>query len=202
MNYNQTLKEYHNRIETNCVRRIEEYLEAPLVFEYYQYWKTLNREGIIENMLHELKKSFDVFWTNPKFNTADISIIFLEWGGISSGWGVEAYGCKNDTIGIKTTEFYPQYEDYESDNNFNTIPTFTLPPLQKLCMEYELFNDKDSEYTVVFDLLVQTSYLLAFETFVKFNEDTQFKGFKLKKPFRIAIGEHDTGNLTPLLILI
>ncbi len=201
MNYNDNLKEYYGKIEKRCISTIENYLDNSLVLEFYEYYKNLDRESIIINMLSEFKENYNRFWINPKFNQSELSLVFLEWGGISNGYGVEAYGCTNDKIGILTTGFYSQYEDFDYDTKFETIPTFTLFPLEKLYLEHEKFGDNDSEYSAVFDLLVNTSYLLARETLLKFNDETQFENFKIKSPFKIAIQEHDTGNSMPLLIL-
>lgn len=202
MDYNDNLKDYYYKIERQCVRTIQNHFDNALVLEFYEYWKSLDREVIISNMLSELKENYKKFWTNPKFNQSELSLVFLEWGGISSGYGVEAYGCTNDKIGIPTTGFYAQYDDYETDSKFETIPTFTLFPLEKLYIEHEKFDyDDDSEYSAVFDLLVNTSYLLAQETFLKFSIETNFDDFNITRPFKIAIQEHDTGNSMPLLIL-
>jgi len=173
--------------------------------EFYQRWKSHNREEAIEAMFYDLKQNVADYWLNEKYtkgSTTAFNLLYLEQGGL--------YGGEFDSFAIDfryPSKKLPQFEVMDNRfhylENWTCLPACVIPLLDVLTQEIQGkeydFEDWD-DVMDMYNLFEATAYIDTYQTLLLAHQEQLFQSIPMQKPFYIAVGEHDAG--APQLIYV
>lgn len=166
--------------------------------EFYKLWKEHNRNEYINNMFNDLKTNIDKYWLNEKYNKElkkEFNMLYFEHSGLYGG-EFEAFAIDFDYSSNETPTFEIMDNRLNYLENISCLPGCEIPLLYDLTREIQgkenNFDDWD-DLMDIYNLFETTAYIETFQTFLRADNEKIFSTMNLKKPFYLAVGEHDAG---------
>ncbi|AWK03315.1 hypothetical protein HYN56_03395 [Flavobacterium crocinum] len=172
---------------------------------FYNLWKNQNREEHENVMIEELKINIEKYWLAEKYNSAidkSFNMIYFEHGGLYGG-ELEAFAIDFDDSDRKLSEFEIDDDHMEYLDNISCLPAFVSPTLYHLTENIQGEEDNFDDFLDVnniYELFEATALIEINKLFKRANQENVFERLNLKKPFYLAVAEHDTG--APKLIYV
>ncbi|QSB25341.1 hypothetical protein [Flavobacterium sp. CLA17] len=200
----QRLKESENQLEKIVTESLK-LTKNKTQSEFYKLWKDHDNNQYIENMFNDLKTNIDTYWLNDKYNkdiTKSFNMLYFEHSGL--------YGGEFDTFGIDfnyNKSESPVFETMDDRLNYleniSCLPGCEIPLLYDLTREIQGKEDDFDDWDDLMDIynLFETTALIeSHKTFSRAENEKLFSKLNFRKPFYLAVGEHDAG--APKLIYV
>ena len=173
--------------------------------EFYKLWKEHNKNEYINKMFDDLKININKYWLNEKYNkelNKEFNMLYFEHSGLYGG-EFEAFAIDFSYDSNETPTYEIMDERLNYLENISCLPSCEIPLLSDLTREIQGkendFDDWD-DLMDIYKLFETTAYIETFQTFLRANNEKLFSSLVLKKPFYLAVGEHDAG--APKLIYV
>ncbi|MGE8340911.1 hypothetical protein BSF41_09640 [Flavobacterium sp. ACN2] len=172
---------------------------------FYNLWKNQNREEHENLMIEELKINIEKYWLAEKYNSdigKSFNMIYFEHGGLYGG-ELEAFAIDFDDSDRKLSEFEIDEDQMEYLDNISCLPAFISPTLYHLTENIQGEEDNFDDFIDVnniYKLFEATALIEMNKLFKRADEENVFEKLNLKKPFYLAVAEHDAGP--PILIYV
>jgi hypothetical protein len=172
---------------------------------FYNLWKNQNREEHEILMIEELKINIEKYWLAEKYNKdieKSFNMIYFEHGGLYGG-ELEAFAIDFDDSDRKLSELEIDEDQMEYLDNISCLPAFISPTLYHLTENIQGQEDNFDDFIDVnniYKLFEATALIEMNKLFKRADEENVFKKLNLKKPFYLAVAEHDAG--APKLIYV
>jgi len=172
---------------------------------FYNLWKNQNREEHENLMIEELKINIEKYWLAEKYNKdieKSFNMIYFEHGGLYGG-ELEAFAIDFDDSDWKLSEFEIDHDQMEYLDNISCLPAFVSPTLYHLTENIQGEEDNFDDFIDVnniYKLFEATALVEMNKLFKRADEENVFEKLNLKKPFYLAVAEHDAG--APKLIYV
>lgn len=172
---------------------------------FYNLWKNQNREEHENAMIEELKINIEKYWLVEKYNgdiDKSFNMIYFEHGGLYGG-ELEAFAIDFDDSDRKLSEFEIDDDQMEYLDTISCLPAFVSPTLYHLTENIQGEEDNFDDFLDVnniYELFEATALIELNKLFKRAAEENVFEKLNLKKPFYLAVAEHDAG--APKLIYV
>lgn len=200
----ESLKEFEKEAKKNVTEDLEE-SENETYQAFYDLWKNQERKDNINLMFEDLKSNVDTYWLAEKYNNdvqKSFNMIYFEHGGLYGG-ELEAFAIDFDDSGSELPEFEIMDDRMEYLDNISCLPAFVSPTLYHLTENIQGEEDNFDDFLDVnniYELFEATALIEMNELFERANQENLFEKLNLKKPFYLAVAEHDAG--APKLIYV
>ncbi|OMQ12653.1 hypothetical protein [[Flexibacter] sp. ATCC 35103] len=200
----ENLKEIEKEAKAIVKEDLEE-SENETYLAFYNLWKNQDRKDHIDLMVEDLKLNIDTYWLAEKYNKdieKKINMIYFEHGGLYGG-ELEAFSINFDDSSFELSEFKIIDDRMDYLDNISSLPAFVSPTLYHLTENIQGEEDKFDDFIDVnniYELFEATALIEINKLFERANEENLFEKLNLKKPFYLAVAEHDTG--APKLIYV
>nr|WP_315240920.1 hypothetical protein [uncultured Flavobacterium sp.] len=172
---------------------------------FYNLWKDQNRKDHINLMFEELKDNIDKFWLAEKYNNdveKSFNMIYFGHGGLYGG-ELEAFAIDFDNSDGKLSGFKIKEDQMKYLDNISCLPAFVSPTLyhltEKIQGEEKKFDDF-LDVNNIYELFEATALIEMNLLFESAHGRNVFEKLNIKKPFYLAVAEHDAGE--PKLIYV
>ncbi|MBE8727315.1 hypothetical protein [Flavobacterium hungaricum] len=200
----KTLQETEKEMNEIVLENLKE-SENKTFLEFYSLWKNQNRSEHNDLMFEELKLNIEKYWLSEKYNNdieKSFNMLYFEHGGLYGG-DLEAYAIDLDYSDNELPDFEMLDDKLEYLDNIASMPSFISPTLYHLTENIQGREKEFDDFLDINDLynLYEATALIEINTlFERAEKENLFEKFNLKKPFYIAVGEHDAG--APKLIYV
>lgn len=200
----ESLKEIEKEAKKNVTEDLEE-SENETYQAFYDLWKNQERKDNINLMFKDLKSNVDTYWLGEKYNNdiqKSFNMIYFEHGGLYGG-ELEAFAIDFDDSGSELPEFKIMDDRMEYLDNISSLPAFVSPTLYHLTENIQGEEDNFDDFLDVnniYELFEATALIEINRLFERANEENLFEKLNLKRPFYLAVAEHDAG--APKLIYV
>lgn len=200
----QNLKEIEKEAKKNVTEDLEE-SENETYQTFYDLWKNQERKDNINLMFEDLKSNVDRYWLAEKYNNdvqKSFNMIYFEHGGLYGG-ELEAFAIDFDDSGSELPEFEIMDDRMEYLDNISSLPAFVSLTLYHLTENIQGEEDNFDDFLDVnniYELFEATALIEMNELFERANQENLFEKLNLKRPFYLAVAEHDAG--APKLIYV
>ncbi|MDY0988995.1 hypothetical protein SOM12_16300 [Flavobacterium sp. CFBP9031] len=166
---------------------------------FYNLWKNQNREEHENLMIEELEINIEKYWLVEKYNKdieKSFNMIYFEHGGLYGG-ELEAFAIDFDDSDRKLSEFEIDEDQMEYLDNISCLPAFISPTLYHLTENIQGEEDNFDDFIDVnniYKLFEATALVEMNKLFKRADEENVFEKLNLKKPFYLAVAEHDAGT--------
>jgi hypothetical protein len=200
----ERLKESENQLEKIVTESLK-LTKNKAQSEFYKLWKEHDNNKYIESMLNDLKTNINKYWLSDKYNkdmNKSFNMLYFEHSGL--------YGGEFDTFAIDfnyNSSESPIFETMDDRLNYleniSCLPGCQIPLLYDLTREIQGkekdFDDWD-DLMDIYNLFETTALIESHQTFLRADNEKLFDKLNIKKPFYLAVGEHDAG--APKLIYV
>ncbi|WDF63201.1 hypothetical protein [Flavobacterium sp. KACC 22763] len=172
---------------------------------FYNLWERQNREEHDNLMIEELKNNIEKYWLAEKYNSdidKSFNMIYFEHGGLYGG-ELEAFAVDFNDSGRKISELEIDDNQMEYLDTISCLPAFLSPTLYHLTEKIQGEEDNFDDFLDVnniYELFEATALIEMNKLFKRADKEKVFQKLNLKKPFYLAVAEHDAG--TPKLIYV
>ncbi|TDW45980.1 hypothetical protein EV144_107173 [Flavobacterium sp. 270] len=201
----KNLKETENEMNQIVAENLNE-SENETYLEFYNLWKNQNRIDNQDLMYEELKLNIEKYWLLEKYNNdiqKKFNMLYFEHGGLYGG-DLEAYAIDfNYSNSKKMPDFEVMDDRFEYLDNISSMPAFVSPTLYHLTKNIQGEEGKFDDFLDVndiYNLFESTALIEINRLFERADNEKLFEKFNFKKPFYLAIGEHDAG--APKLVYV
>jgi hypothetical protein len=200
----ESLKELEKEAKKNVTEDLEE-SENETYQAFYDLWKNQERKDNINLMFEDLKSNVDTYWLAEKYNNdvqKSFNMIYFEHGGLYGG-ELEAFAIDFDDSGSELSEFQIMDDRMEYLDNISSLPAFVSPTLYHLTENIQGEEDNFDDFLDVnniYELFEATALIEINKLFERANQENLFEKLNLKRPFYLAVAEHDGG--APKLIYV
>lgn len=194
----ENLKEIEKKANAIVVKDLEQ-SENKTYKTFYNLWKGQDRKDSINLMFEDLKSNINAYWLAEKYNNdieKSFNMIYFEHGGLYGG-ELEAFAIDFDDSDLKLPEFKIVDDKMEYLDNISCLPAFVSPTLYHLTenIQGEEKNFDDFiDVNTIYELFEATALIEINQLFERVNEENLFAKLNLKRPFYLAVAEHDTGE--------
>lgn len=198
------LHEIENEAKEIVIQDLEE-SENETYLAFYNLWKDQDRKEHINLMFQDLKSNIDIYWLAEKYNNdieKSFNMIYFEHGGLYGG-ELEAYAVNFDESDLELSEFKIIDDRMDYLETISSLPAFVSPTLSHLTerIQGEENNfDEFSDVNTIYELFEATALIEINQLFERANKENLFIKLNLKKPFYLAVAEHDASS--PKLIYV
>ncbi|RKR10574.1 hypothetical protein C8C83_2251 [Flavobacterium sp. 90] len=198
------LKEIEKEAKKNITEDLEE-SENETYRAFYDLWKNQDRKDNINLMFEDLKSNVDTYWFAEKYNNdvqKSFNMIYFEHGGLYGG-ELEAFAIDFDDSGSELQELKIMDDRMEYLDNISCLPAFVSPTLYHLTENIQGEEDNFDDFLDVnniYELFEATALIEMNKLFERADQENLFEKLNLKKPFYLAVAEHDAG--APKLIYV
>lgn len=200
----ESLKELEKEAKKNVTEDLEE-SENETYKTFYDLWKNQERKDNINLMFEDLKSNVDRYWLAEKYNNdlqKSFNMIYFEHGGLYGG-ELEAFAIDFDDSGSELPEFEIMDDRMEYLDNISSLPAFVSPTLYHLTENIQGQEDNFDDFLDVnniYELFEAAALIEMNKLFERANQENLFEKLNVKRPFYLAVAEHDAG--APKLIYV
>ncbi|PIF31741.1 hypothetical protein CLU81_2247 [Flavobacterium sp. 9] len=200
----ESLKEIEKEAKKNVTEDLEE-SENETYQAFYDLWKNQERKDNINLMFEDLKSNVNTYWLAEKYNNdvqKSFNMIYFEHGGLYGG-ELEAFAIDFDDSDSELPEFEIMDDRMEYLDNISCLPAFVSPTLYHLTENIQGEEDNFDDFLDVnniYELFEATALIEINKLFERANQENLFEKLNLKRPFYLAVAEHDAG--APKLIYV
>jgi|GEM_PF-2202024 len=200
----ENLKEVEKKANAVVTQDLEE-SENETYRSFYHLWKDQHRKDNINLMFEDLKSNIGTYWLAEKYNNdieKSFNMIYFEHGGLYGG-ELEAFAVDFDDSDLDLSTFKISDDQMVYLDTISSLPAFVSPTLSYLTehIQGEENNFDDfMDVNAIYELFEATALIEINQLFEKANKENLFEKLNLKKPFYLAVAEHDAG--APKLIYV
>jgi len=200
----KSLKEIEKEADKTVLEDLKE-SNNETYLAFYNLWKNQERKDNINLMFEDLKSNIDAYWLAEKYNNdvqKTFNMIYFEHGGLYGG-ELEAFAIDFDDSGSELPEFKIMDDRMEYLDNISSLPAFVSPTLYHLTENIQGEEDNFDDFLDVnniYELFEATALIEINKLFERANQENLFEKLNLKRPFYLAVAEHDAG--APKLIYV
>ncbi|WKL48974.1 hypothetical protein Q1W71_04125 [Flavobacterium pectinovorum] len=193
----ERLKETEIQLEKNVTESLK-LTDNKTQLEFYNLWKEHDSNKNIESMFNDLKTNINNYWLNDKYNNdlkKEFNMLYFEHGGLYGG-AFDTFAIDFNYSSIESPIFKTMDERLNYLENISCLPGCIIPLLSDLTREIQgKENDFDDweDLMDIYNLFETAAFIESYQTFLRAHHENIFSKLNFKKPFYLAVGEHDAG---------